>query len=99
MKVSRRDFVKTVGASAAYVSFCGAVWKARTLEPAKDIENPLAQYPDRNWERIYRDQYRYDSSFTYVQLPCDCQNQSQGYPGAHNGRPASPSTPPSSARP
>ena len=71
MKVSRRDFVKTVGASAAYVSFCGAVWKARTLEPAKDIENPLAQYPDRNWERIYRDQYRYDSSFTYVCSPND----------------------------
>ena len=46
MKVSRRDFVKTVGASAACVSFCGAVWKARILEPAKDIENPLARYPD-----------------------------------------------------
>jgi len=71
MQVSRRDFVKAVGASGAYVSLFGGLWRARTLEPAKDIENPLAYYPDRNWELIYRDQYRYDRSFTYVCSPND----------------------------
>ncbi|MFQ5799395.1 MAG: molybdopterin-dependent oxidoreductase, partial [Bacteroidota bacterium] len=71
MSISRRAFVNTVGASGVYVSLFGGLWKSRTLEPAKDIENPLAYYPDRNWERIYRDQYRYDSSFTYVCSPND----------------------------
>ncbi len=71
MPISRRDFVKGVTASGLYVSLYGGLWKARTLRPAEEIENPLAYYPERNWERIYRDQYRYDSSFTYVCSPND----------------------------
>ncbi len=31
----------------------------------------MAAYPARDWEKIYRDQYRYDSSFTYVCSPND----------------------------
>lgn len=30
------------------------------------VENPLGAYPNRNWEALYRDQYRYDRSFTWV---------------------------------
>lgn len=71
MQISRRDFVKAAGASGVYVSFFGGFWKARTLRPTEEIENPLAHYPERNWERIYRDQYRYDSSFTYICSPND----------------------------
>jgi nitrate reductase alpha subunit len=41
------------------------------LEPAEDIENPLAHYPHRDWEKIYRDQYRYDSKFSWVCSPND----------------------------
>jgi nitrate reductase alpha subunit len=35
------------------------------------IDNPLEFYPTRDWEKVYRDQYRYDSSFTYVCSPND----------------------------
>ncbi|HRX87129.1 MAG TPA: molybdopterin-dependent oxidoreductase, partial [Phycisphaerae bacterium] len=36
-----------------------------------DIANPLAHYPARGWEKIYRDQYRYDSTFSWVCSPND----------------------------
>ena len=35
------------------------------------VENPLGAYPDRDWEKIYLDQYRYDSTFTWVCAPND----------------------------
>jgi nitrate reductase alpha subunit len=31
----------------------------------------LGSYPDRGWEKIYLDQYRYDSTFTWVCAPND----------------------------
>jgi len=43
----------------------------RLLQPLAIVDNPLGFYPDRNWERVYRDQYRYDSSFTFVCSPND----------------------------
>ncbi|HNO80088.1 MAG TPA: molybdopterin-dependent oxidoreductase [Phycisphaerae bacterium] len=36
-----------------------------------DIVNPLAHYPARDWEKIYRDQYAYDSTFSWVCSPND----------------------------
>ena len=33
--------------------------------------NPLGSYPNRDWEKIYLDQYRYDSTFTWVCGPND----------------------------
>ena len=42
-----------------------------SLAPAQDIKNPLAHYPERGWEKIYLDQYRYDSSFTWICAPND----------------------------
>jgi nitrate reductase alpha subunit len=40
-------------------------------KPIETVENPLAYYPNRDWEKIYRDQYRYDSSFSWVCSPND----------------------------
>jgi len=45
----------------------------RFLKPVK-VDNPLAAYPERDWEKLYRDQYRYDSSFTFVCAPNDTHN-------------------------
>ena len=39
------------------------------LNQTVDIQNPLAFYPARGWEKIYRNQYRYDSSFTFICSP------------------------------
>jgi nitrate reductase alpha subunit len=41
------------------------------LQPVIEVGNPLGDYPDRSWERVYHDQYRYDSSFTWVCSPND----------------------------
>lgn len=35
------------------------------------VANPLGHYPNRDWEKVYRDQYHYDSSFTWVCCPND----------------------------
>ncbi|MCE7928796.1 MAG: nitrate oxidoreductase subunit alpha [Chloroflexi bacterium CFX7] len=71
MKLSRRGFLKlgtgtAVGATALYLETHLAF-----LQSSTGIENPLAQYPARDWERIYRDQYRYDSSFAFICAPND----------------------------
>ena len=35
------------------------------------VANPLLEYPSRDWEKIYRDQYAYDSSFEFICAPND----------------------------
>ncbi len=66
--MSRRDFLKfgvvaTVGASAYPLLL--------QLQAAQSVENPLDAYPFRDWEQVYRDQYAYDRSFTFVCSPND----------------------------
>ncbi|CAG0935936.1 nitrate reductase / nitrite oxidoreductase, alpha subunit [Thermoflexales bacterium] len=67
-KLTRRDFLKLSGAAALTAAANEIGW--RLLQPIS-VTNPLAAYPARDWEKIYRDQYRYDSSFTYVCSPND----------------------------
>jgi nitrate reductase alpha subunit len=43
-------------------------------QPAPDTANPLAQYPNRDWEKLYRDQYAYDDWFSWVCAPNDTHN-------------------------
>ena len=62
-KLTRRDFLKLSGASTLALALSDL--DLRLFEPII-IDNPLAGYPDRDWEKVYRDQYRYDSTFTYV---------------------------------
>jgi nitrate reductase / nitrite oxidoreductase, alpha subunit len=65
---SRREFLKLSGAAALGLAMTRLELLA--LDPI-NVDNPLDAYPDRGWEKIYRDQYRYDSSFTYVCSPND----------------------------
>lgn len=67
--VSRRDFLKMAGAAAGTAVLVNYL-PLQLLEPVS-VTNPLGLYPDRGWEEIYRNQYRYDSSFTYVCSPND----------------------------
>ena len=48
-------------------------WAFNFLEPVS-VENPLRMYPNRGWERIYRDLYAYDSTFTFTCAPNDTHN-------------------------
>lgn len=70
-RVTRRDFLKVAGGTAAGVLVLGQAGLAlRRLTPVM-VANPLESYPDRDWESVYRDQYRYDDSFAYVCSPND----------------------------
>ncbi len=65
---SRRTFLKLSGTAALTLAFAQPSFQL--LEPV-NVDNPLAGYPDRDWERVYHDQYNYDSTFTYVCSPND----------------------------
>ncbi|MBI4115649.1 MAG: molybdopterin-dependent oxidoreductase [Candidatus Omnitrophica bacterium] len=71
MVMTRREFLKRLVSAGA-----GLYWTLNSLplwafEAVQEIENPLAYYPARDWEKIYRDQYRYDSTFSWVCSPND----------------------------
>ena len=67
---SRRTFLRHVGA-AGFGAFLAGTREAWGLEA---ISNPLASYPDRGWERAYRDLWKYDSKFTFTCAPNDTHN-------------------------
>ncbi len=68
--LSRRDFLEWVGA-AGFSAFALSVQEAWGLQA---IENPLAAYPNRDWEKTYRDLWKSDSSFTFLCAPNDTHN-------------------------
>ena len=45
----------------------------RVLDPVR-VPNPLAEYPHRDWERLYRDIFRHDRTFTFLCAPNDTHN-------------------------
>ncbi|MBI4575950.1 MAG: twin-arginine translocation signal domain-containing protein, partial [Planctomycetes bacterium] len=70
MHMDRREFLKaSAGAAASAWLVAGpALW---ALEAVPELDNPLGHYPERGWEALYRDQYRYDRSFSWVCSPND----------------------------
>jgi nitrate reductase alpha subunit len=73
-RLSRRDFLKLGGSSAAALAAAGLLRNLAFLETIPTIENPLAFYPNRDWEKVYRDLYRSDSQFTFLCAPNDTHN-------------------------
>lgn len=77
--LSRRQFLTTSGGVLAGLAALKAldaagvepVLASRTLVPQAQQSNPLQTYPSRDWEQVYRDQYAYDRSFTWVCAPND----------------------------
>ena len=67
--MNRRSFLKLTGATGAAALVSSPAYAF--LEPIVGVDNPLDVYPERDWERVYHDQYRYDSSFTFVCSPND----------------------------
>jgi nitrate reductase alpha subunit len=45
----------------------------RFLAPVK-VANPFDAYPNRDWERLYRDIFRHDRTFTFLCAPNDTHN-------------------------
>ncbi|MBI2890346.1 MAG: molybdopterin-dependent oxidoreductase [Nitrospirae bacterium] len=74
--LSRRTFVQLFAAAGGSLAFLdkeawGSVF---TFFEPFDTPNPLAHYPNRNWESVYRDLFRYDSAFTFLCAPNDTHN-------------------------
>ncbi len=69
MDRSRRDFLKTGLLGGAVLGLADPALALQALRPTVEVGNPLEHYPARDWERVYRDQYRYDASFTWVCSP------------------------------
>ncbi len=67
--VHRRSFLQLLGMGAATSAF-GLPPALRMLEPMDD-DNPLSRSVLRDWETIYHDQYKYDSTFDWVCSPND----------------------------
>jgi nitrate reductase alpha subunit len=68
--VSRRTFLEWAAASGmgAFVVSASSAWGLEAPD------NPLARYPNRDWERVYRDLWHHDSSFTFLCAPNDTHN-------------------------
>lgn len=71
---SRREFMKMAGAAGLAAATPGTLFaQYRYLDPVS-VPNPLASYPNRDWERMYRDIFRYDKSFVFMCCPNDTHN-------------------------
>jgi len=68
---SRREFLKA--ALAGVAGLAASSPKLAFLQPVS-IDNPLGEYPNRDWEKLYRDKFRYDNIFTFTCAPNDTHN-------------------------
>ncbi len=68
---SRRDFLKWSLAGVAGLAVSSP--RLAFLQPVS-IDNPLGEYPNRDWEKLYRDKFRYDSVFHFTCAPNDTHN-------------------------
>ena len=71
--INRRRFLE--GASTSLALLAGSeLLSLSVLRPASAAVNPLEHYPDRDWERLYRNVYSYDDSFIFTCTPNDTHN-------------------------
>ena len=75
MQVPRREFLK-LGAMSAVLAGCSRERgpQLQLLQYSGAVDNPLAHYPSRDWEKLYRDVERYDSVFHFLCAPNDTHN-------------------------
>ncbi|MEK6699771.1 MAG: molybdopterin-dependent oxidoreductase [Nitrospirota bacterium] len=71
--ISRRGFLTIAAGTGAGVLLAGCDTNLfNFLKPKSD--NPLESYPDRNWEKVYRNIYKEDSHFHFLCSPNDTHN-------------------------
>lgn len=71
---SRREILKGFGAGGAWVVGATSVAApVRYLAPTH-VDNPLKFYPSRDWEKIPRTVFDYDSTFHFLCAPNDTHN-------------------------
>lgn len=71
-KIDRRSFLKMSINSIVGISI--GIPLLSNLGCTPNTENHLDYYPNRDWEKIYRNQYKYDSTFHFLCAPNDTHN-------------------------
>ncbi|MBK9215696.1 MAG: molybdopterin-dependent oxidoreductase [Chloracidobacterium sp.] len=69
-ELSRREFMARMTAAG----FGALALSATDAWGLDAITNPLAVYPNRDWEKVYRDLWKYDSRYTFTCAPNDTHN-------------------------
>ncbi len=69
--LTRRTFLE-IGLSGFAVVAAGPV--LASLKFIEDVDNPLDFYPARDWEKIYRNQFKHDSTYHFLCAPNDTHN-------------------------
>lgn len=68
--MDRRKFLH----AASAIGFGALVNGATRAWGLDSINNPLAHYPNRDWEKVYRDLFKVDGTFTFLCAPNDTHN-------------------------
>ncbi len=69
--MTRRQLLDALG-RAGFGAFAASACRSWGL--AQEVDNPLERYPDRGWEKAYRDLWKTDGSFTFTCAPNDTHN-------------------------
>lgn len=72
MSITRRQFLKISLTSLGGLLISKPLLSGLTFVP--DIDNPLEYYPGRDWEKIYRSQFKYDYTYHFLCAPNDTHN-------------------------
>jgi nitrate reductase alpha subunit len=72
--LNRRRFLKLAGLAGLGAAATPGDLFAPFLQIAVSVPNPLEHYPNRDWERIYRDLFRTDGSYVFLCAPNDTHN-------------------------
>ena len=75
-RLSRREILSAgpavlLGVMAGHSGAAQLAGQLTMLAPIEPITNPLAAYPNRGWEDVYRDLYTPDSTYHYLCAPND----------------------------
>ncbi|MBM4414780.1 MAG: molybdopterin oxidoreductase [Chloroflexi bacterium] len=72
--LSRRSFLKRTAGAATGVALSQVLrfepWHLEAADPVR-VSDPLTVFPDRGWERVYRDLFKPDSEFVFTCAPND----------------------------
>jgi nitrate reductase alpha subunit len=71
--MKRRTLLRGLLGAGAVAATEAAGAPLKFLKPMQ-IENPLAFYPNRDWEKTYRSIFNYDSTFVFLCAPNDTHN-------------------------
>lgn len=71
--LKRRTLLRGLFGAGVLAAQDGVAAPLRFLKPLS-VDNPLAAYPNRDWEKTYRNIFNYDTSFVFLCAPNDTHN-------------------------